>query len=99
MNKPKHLNDAAGEFWSRHSPRLKKSGLLNPETFDAFVLLCMTYGHLMDLNEQGPDNAKNGWIRYLALQKQYQTMARGFNMSTDKVKTAEPQTERDEFGF
>ena len=96
QKKPKDLDPLAGEFWGRHSLRLKKAGLLNESTFDSFIILCKTYSSLMKLK---PDEDKNGWIRYFALMKWYQLYARGFGMSTDKVIKLDTPTEQDEFGL
>jgi phage terminase small subunit len=97
MNKPKDLDDIASKFWTRHAKRLEAAGLLTDATADAFVLLCKTYSHLHQLD---PSADKNGWIRYFALLKWYQTYARGFDMNTDKPrKLKETTQEPDECGL
>lgn len=97
MRKPPDLDPVAAEFWKRHAKRLEAQGLLTDDTVDAFTLLCQTFSHLRHFK---PDEVSNGWLRYFALGKQFQTYARGFGMGSDKVKTTATKTQAtDEFGI
>ena len=97
IRKPEHLDDLASKYWTRHSKRLQDSGLLTDSNLDAFVLLCKTHSYLQTCK---PDEDKNGWLKYFALLKNYQSYARGFGMATDKnIKPPEPQATVDEFGL
>lgn len=97
LRKPEHLDETASKFWTRHAKRLQDQGLLRESTMDAFVLLCKTHSHLLTAD---PNKDHNGWLKYFALLKSYQSYARGFCMSTDKVvRVVEAVAEVDEFGL
>jgi hypothetical protein len=84
------------KFMKKHRARLTEQGLLSEATEDAFLLLAKTHAHLMHLD---PDAVTNGWIRYIALLKTYQSYARGFGMNTDKPKQPIERTEFNDFGI
>ena len=98
MNKPRELDETAAKFWDRHAKRLRDEGLLTPATFDSFVLLCRTFAVLQ---RHDPDNTadKMAVIKFIALSRQYQQLARGFGMNTDKPKVPQQGSEVDEFGI
>ncbi len=98
MNKPKELDDTAAAFWTRHRKRLQDEGLLTDATFDSFVLLCKTFSVL---SRHDPDNTddKMAVIKFVALSRQYQSLARGFNMNSDKPKQPTANAEPDQFGI
>ncbi len=98
MNKPKELDEHAAGFWKRHAKRLQDEGLLTDATYDSFTLLCKTFSVL---SRHDPDNTadKMAVIKFVALSRQYQSLARGFNMNSDKPKTPQATTEADEFGI
>lgn len=96
MNKPK-LDETAAKFWTRHAKRLQDEGLLTEATFDSFVLLCRTYSLLTHLD---PDaDPKTGIIKFVAMSRVYQQLAKGFGMHSDKPKQPAANAEPDQFGI
>ncbi|VTU02430.1 unnamed protein product [Gemmataceae bacterium] len=97
MNKPKNLDELASKYWDRHAKRLRAEGLLTPATFDSFVMLCRTHSILERLDPD--DDPKTGIIKYVAMTRVYQQLAKGFGMHSDKPKAPQAGTETDEFGL
>jgi phage terminase small subunit len=97
IKKPASLDPEAGRFWDRHSKRLKAEGLLTDATYDSFVLLCRTYSHLSRLDPEA--DPRTGIIKYVAMTRVYQQLAKGFGMHSDKPKAPTSAEEPDEFGI
>ena len=98
MKQPKELDDVAAKFFQRHTKRLRLEGLLLESTFDSWVLLCKTYSILSRHDADNPAD-KMAIIKFVALSRQYQSLAKGFGMHSDKPKVATGSEEKDAFGI
>jgi hypothetical protein len=98
MKTPKNLDPEALAFFKRHHRRLEQSGLLTESTQDSFIQLCRTHSLLVN-HDPNDTTDKMSMIKFVALTKIYQSIAKGFGMNSDKAKKPVSSEDKDEFGL
>lgn len=100
MTPPDRLTSIAADFWREHWPRLEAAGLVVPADATAFELLARTWELLQCVD---PDEPKVGTIKFVALAKQFERLAKQFHlMPADRSRrgvSLEPKQLKDEFGL
>lgn len=77
MEAPDYLDAIAREFWQRHWPRLAAAGVVEAADADTFTLLCRTWSELQTVDTA---EEKVGTIKFVALSKQYERLAKQFHL-------------------
>lgn len=77
MEPPDYLDAIACAFWQRHWPRLHAAKLVVEADADSFSILCRTFSELQVVDTNEP---KVGVIKFVALSKQFQAMAKQFHL-------------------
>ena len=97
MNCPKHLTAEAKEFWTNHSKRLIRAGLLTEAEKETFALCCEVYKQLRNCD---PTLDAKSALRWQSSVKQFVVLAKQFGLlPKDRLKMKLEPDEKDEFGI